>query len=540
MRIYFSISLHNAQDSVNFYEYLLLCISDETNETQHDPRPAEATDICSPVVFTAKNKTAWSQMASSSHGTGRRQRQNILKEEPGPTSYAKRNVSGVSSAFLLFIDKFIVDHIVNCTEKEAQSKENDESWKTSREEIYKLFGVMLGRGILAKGQPVEFIWSEEWGNNYFKNTMSRNRYKELLRYIRFDTRSSRSERLQTDKFALISTIWNRFIENCKSCYKPHSDITVDEQLFPTKARYPFTQYIASKPDKFGIKFWLAVDVSSKYLVNGFPYLGKDVQRPANESLSEHIVMKLMQPYLQKGRNVTTDNFFTSLNLAEKLQQKDTSIVGTMNRMRKEIPTEIKTRKENLYNSIILKHDNGATLTVYQGKKNKNVLVLSTVHQDIQISDGRKKTPESIQYYNETKYGVDVLDQMARLYSSKVPCCRWPLQVFYNILDLATINAYVIYKEVLKRDISRRQFILKLIQELRSPSSNSNDTDPEEISNIQPINTTNKKVKRQWCKVNCGSRKKRRLASKCCNKCKNYACGSCIARVETIITCTNCQ
>jgi hypothetical protein len=34
----------------------------------------------------------------------------------------------------------------------------------------------------------------------------------------------------------------------------------------------------NKPDKFGIKFWLLVDVESKYIVNGFPYLGKDADK----------------------------------------------------------------------------------------------------------------------------------------------------------------------------------------------------------------------------------------------------------------------
>ena len=114
---------------------------------------------------------------------------------------------------------------------------------------------MYARGLLAKGQPVDYIWSKKWGPPIFSQLMSRNRYKELIRYLRFDIRSSRSERLKSDKFCLFSVIWNRFIDNCKACYIPNADITVDEQLFPTKSRYPFTQYIASKPDKFGVKFW---------------------------------------------------------------------------------------------------------------------------------------------------------------------------------------------------------------------------------------------------------------------------------------------
>ena len=70
-------------------------------------------------------------------------------------------------------------------------------------------------------------------------------------FLYFDIKSNRSQRLQTDKFALFSKVWNRFIDNCYTSYKPGAFITVDEQLFSSKARSFFTQCMASKPDKFG-------------------------------------------------------------------------------------------------------------------------------------------------------------------------------------------------------------------------------------------------------------------------------------------------
>jgi hypothetical protein len=45
----------------------------------------------------------------------------------------------------------------------------------------------------------------------------------------------------------------------------------------------------------------------------------------------------MDPYLKKGRNVTTDNFFMSVKLSEKLKAKDTSVVDTVKPMRTEAP-----------------------------------------------------------------------------------------------------------------------------------------------------------------------------------------------------------
>ena len=49
---------------------------------------------------------------------------------------------------------------------------------------------------------------------------------------------------------------------------------VDEQLFPINSKCALIQYMANKPDEFGIKFWLAVFVKSLYSLNRFPYLGK--------------------------------------------------------------------------------------------------------------------------------------------------------------------------------------------------------------------------------------------------------------------------
>ena len=82
---------------------------------------------------------------------------------------------------------------------------------------------------------------------------------------------------------------------------------------------------------------MLVDNDTKYPCNAFPYSGKDELRSANESLPESVVMHLMSPYLNTGRNATTNNFFTSASLARTLKAKDTSIVGTISRTRREIP-----------------------------------------------------------------------------------------------------------------------------------------------------------------------------------------------------------
>ena len=66
-------------------------------------------------------------------------------------------------------------------------------------------------------------------------------------------------------------------------------------------------------------------------------------------------------------------------------------------------------KEDLYATKVFKHD-GCILTVYQAKTTKNVLLLNTMHATVDTRDDRKSQPETVKFYNSTKFGVDVLDQ----------------------------------------------------------------------------------------------------------------------------------
>ena len=118
----------------------------------------------------------------------------------------------------------------------------------------------------------------------------------------------------------------------------------------------------------------------------------------------------------------------------------------------------------LFSSNLYRSEN-CTLTVYKSKPKIKVLLLNTKHTGVRIEDNYKRIPETITFYNKTKYGVDVVDQMARKYSMKAGSFQWPIQVFFNILDLVAINAWILYKECTRSKISRKEFIFCLAEEL---------------------------------------------------------------------------
>ena len=50
----------------------------------------------------------------------------------------------------------------------------------------------------------------------------------------------------------------------------------------------------------------------------------------------------------------------------------------------------------------------------------------------------------ISYYNATKSGVDNLDHLVGLYTCKHKTRRWPMTLFFNIVDTSGVAAYVLW------------------------------------------------------------------------------------------------
>ena len=55
----------------------------------------------------------------------------------------------------------------------------------------------------------------------------------------------------------------------------------------------------------------------------------------------------------------------------------------------------------------------------------------------------EKKAEVIMYYNSTKAGVDTLDQLIHVYSTKQITHRWSKAIFYNMVDVSALNALIV-------------------------------------------------------------------------------------------------
>lgn len=157
------------------------------------------------------------------------------------------------------------------------------------------------------------------------------------------------------------------------------------------------------------------------------YCGKQPDGPYQlENSGAEVVKRLIEP---------SDNWFTSIPLAESLiRNYNLTFVRTIRKNKPEIPpTFINTKNKEVNSSNFGFSNSGVTLVSYVPKKAKVVPLISTLHNDkaIDVNSGPLKKPEIITFYNMTKAGVDVLDQLSETYSVARKCNRWPLVFFFS-------------------------------------------------------------------------------------------------------------
>ncbi|XP_072380867.1 uncharacterized protein [Diabrotica undecimpunctata] len=107
-------------------------------------------------------------------------------------------------------------------------------------------------------------------------------------------------------------------------------------------RCKFRQYIANKPAKYGIKIYALVGSRTFFTHNLEIRPGKQIEGPyqlPNDASS--VLKRLIRLISGIGRNVTTDNYFSSVPLANSLLNDYCfTTIGTLRKNKQQIPTEL--------------------------------------------------------------------------------------------------------------------------------------------------------------------------------------------------------
>lgn len=312
------------------------------------------------------------------------------------------------------------------------------------------------------------------GRDVFRCTMTKRRFENLLIALRFDDDISREERRKYDRAAAISGLFQKFIENSQRNFSLGCYACIDESLVAFRGRCGFKIYMPKKPAKYGIKLMCLTDARNNYLYNAYIYSGKGSDGhglSAEEkklNVPTQAIIRLVKPIERSNRNVTADNWFGSFEVVTELQKRGLTFLGTLKRNKPFIPAAFLPNNSREINSKLYGYKNDVTLMSYVPKKKKAVILISSMHHTPKDDPSTKK-PEIIEDYNLTKGGVDSLDRKCANYSPSRRTRRWPMAVFFQMVNMCSVNAFILYQSYKNyKTIERCDFLKKLAKSLITP------------------------------------------------------------------------
>lgn len=136
-----------------------------------------------------------------------------------------------------------------------------------------------------------------------------------------------------------------------------------------------------------------VDSRTFYLLKFEIYTGTQHDGPYKKiNTPFDVFQRLIEPIKGSERNLTTDNWYTSIPLAKWLLENKITLTGTLRKNKREIPPEyLPNRKREIYSSIF-GFAKDIFMVSYVSAKSRSVVVISTLHNDDLIDDdtGAKK------------------------------------------------------------------------------------------------------------------------------------------------------
>lgn len=124
------------------------------------------------------------------------------------------------------------------------------------------------------------------------------------------------------------------------------------------------------------------DSRTRYLIDAMPYLGK-CTNTGGVLLSEYVVKELTRSIHGSNKNVTTDNRFTSIRFAKELLQQPykLTIVGNLRATKREIPQDMKNKRERAIGTSMFCYDGKLTLLSFKPKPSKMVYLLTSCDEE---------------------------------------------------------------------------------------------------------------------------------------------------------------
>ena len=367
--------------------------------------------------------------------------------------------------FELFLENDDFEQIANETNKYAaqflegktlKDKSRFQKWReTTVTEMKKFFALVIAMGLLTQMDVSEY-WTVNpvTATPFFPSVMSRDRFLLLLTFIHLNDNKEYIPRGTEghDPLFKLGPLYHRILARFRSVYSPHQALAIDESMVAWHGNLSFRVYSPDKPVKYGLKAYALCDAENAYCLKFKLYTGKQSVPPSSNGISYDLVMDLLRNHFEKGHKLFCDNYYSSPQLFMDLWYLGTGATGTVRPYRKGIPNLIKNT--SLSNRGDTSTVNYGPLSCLKYQDAKTVYLISTTETSENVLTGRhdfrtneaKVRPSMVHAYDLKMGAVDRNNQMVENYKLNIKTLKWWKKLFFHLINVAIVNAYIIYKE----------------------------------------------------------------------------------------------
>ncbi|KAI4884540.1 hypothetical protein NFI96_026632 [Prochilodus magdalenae] len=403
--------------------------------------------------------------------------------------------------FQLFFSMEAIAGLCSNTNKNAKvKKQKGKKFKWEPVEIVEFLrfcGILLFMGVV-RCPTIQDYWRADsvWQTPFVRRIMGRDRFQAISWSLHISDpqmdieNNAKRGTAEYDRLAKIRPLMESMKIACKAFYHPRKHLSVDERMVPTKAKNGLKMYIRSKPHKWGYKLFVLGDSSNGYTCDFIVCTGNSMYRTSH-GLSYDSVVSLLNPsFLGTGYILYCDNFYTSPTLFRDLYKMRMGACGTVRENRSGYP-------RTQANCLTKRSERGSMRWLRQGPllfvkwvDTKEVSICSTIHKAYdgdRISRRQRQAngtwearefhlPAPVKAYNKYMGGVDLSDQRLQNYTTRRKTYRWYKTFFFHFLDMAVVNAYLLYREQCegksRKAVSHLDFRKKLCEELCDVKQNT--------------------------------------------------------------------
>lgn len=375
-----------------------------------------------------------------------------------PVNQFRNWYSSIDQTPSVLLEKFlspeVIDMLVQNTNKYAKVEKGKTSFETSPGEL-RLFLAILFTSGYAPLPRRRLYWepSDDVLNVAISAAMTRNRFEELMQCIHV---ADNDQLPSGDRMAKVRPLFTSLNKSFVESFPRSRQLSIDESMVPYYGRHSAKQYIRGKPIRFGFKVW-SMNTPQGYCIQLDPYQGAGTTDP-QLGLGGSVVIKLASSLPVDNYLLYFDNYFTSLNLLQKLADKNFNATGTVrvNRIEKCPLIPVDKMKKMSRGSYDYRLDKTSGVLVTRWNDNSVVTIASNCHGIEPIGKAARWSrtehksvditqPFVIGEYNKYMGGVDRMDQNVGEYRISIRSRKWWWALFAYLLDVSKQNAWIIYR-----------------------------------------------------------------------------------------------